>query len=157
MYIRALPAGIYQTSTQDQFQYVANHMEAKVLVLENKVQWDKFTAERENLPTVKKVVMIDDINEINDDIAISFEDFLQTGESHIDTANERMTQIKPDDLALLIYTSGTTGPPKGVMLTHHNLAWTVEGASEVVGGLGPDDRHVAVSYTHLTLPTILRV
>ena len=143
MYIRALPAGIYQTSTQDQFQYVANHMEAKVLVLENKVQWDKFTAERENLPTVKKVVMIDDINEIDDDIAISFEDFLQTGESHIDTANERMTQIKPDDLALLIYTSGTTGPPKGVMLTHHNLAWTVEGASEVVGGLGPDDRHVA--------------
>ena len=57
MYIRALPAGIYQTSTQDQFQYVANHMEAKVLVLENKVQWNKFTAERGNLPTVKKVVM----------------------------------------------------------------------------------------------------
>ncbi|MAK04907.1 MAG: long-chain fatty acid--CoA ligase [Euryarchaeota archaeon] len=143
MYIRALPAGIYQTSTQEQFQYVANHMEAKVLVLENKVQWDKFSAERDNLPSVKKVVMIDDIDEINDDIAVSFEDFLESGKSHIDDANERMTQIKPDDLALLIYTSGTTGPPKGVMLTHHNLAWTVEGASEVVGGLGPEDRHVA--------------
>ena len=66
MYIRALPAGIYQTSTQDQFQYVANHMEAKVLVLENIVQWNKFKAERENLPTVKKVVMISDINEIEE-------------------------------------------------------------------------------------------
>ena len=143
MYIRALPAGIYQTSTQEQFQYVANHMEAKVLVLENKVQWDKFAAERENLPTVMRVVMISDIDEIDDDIAVSFEDFLESGTEHINAANERMMEIKPDDLALLIYTSGTTGPPKGVMLTHHNLAWTVEGASEVVGGLGPDDRHVA--------------
>ena len=50
-------------------------MEAKVLVLENIVQWNKFKAERENLPTVKKVVMISDINEIDDDIAISFETF----------------------------------------------------------------------------------
>ena len=46
MYVRALPAGIYQTSTPEQFQYVANHMEAKVLVLENKVQWEKFVSER---------------------------------------------------------------------------------------------------------------
>ena len=30
--------------------------------------------------------------------------------------------MKPDDLATIIYTSGTTGEPKGVMLTHGNLA-----------------------------------
>jgi amino acid adenylation domain-containing protein/thioester reductase-like protein/non-ribosomal peptide synthase protein (TIGR01720 family) len=28
----------------------------------------------------------------------------------------------PDDIAYLIYTSGTTGVPKGVAITHHNLA-----------------------------------
>ena len=111
MYIRALWVEFIKL-TQDQFQYVANYMEAKVLVLENIVQWNKFKAERENLPTVKKVVMISDINEIDDDIGDFFEDFLETGESHIDAADERMTQIKPDDLALLIYTSGTTGPQK---------------------------------------------
>jgi len=30
--------------------------------------------------------------------------------------------VQPDDLATIIYTSGTTGEPKGVMLTHGNLA-----------------------------------
>ena len=30
--------------------------------------------------------------------------------------------IAPQDLATLIYTSGTTGEPKGVVLTHGNIA-----------------------------------
>ncbi|MFW6191190.1 MAG: AMP-dependent synthetase/ligase, partial [Thiohalospira sp.] len=35
-----------------------------------------------------------------------------------------------DDLAAIFYTSGTTGPPKGVPLTHRNLASNVEALGE---------------------------
>ncbi|MGD1344654.1 amino acid adenylation domain-containing protein [Mycobacterium seoulense] len=34
-----------------------------------------------------------------------------------------------EDIAYLIYTSGTTGAPKGVAITHHNLAHLVDSAS----------------------------
>lgn len=37
-----------------------------------------------------------------------------------------MTEPLADDLAVLIYTSGTTSSPKGVMLTHYNIASQIQ-------------------------------
>ncbi len=40
--------------------------------------------------------------------------------------------IRGDDVATVIFTSGSTGMPKGVMLTHHNIATNVEAIDQVV-------------------------
>lgn len=42
-----------------------------------------------------------------------------------------LTRIKPDDVITVIFTSGSTGEPKGVLLTHHNISATVDGADQV--------------------------
>jgi len=51
--------------------------------------------------------------------------------------------VAPDTLALLMYTSGTTGKPKGVMITHANLAANAHAISRE-HQLGPEDRVAAV-------------
>jgi amino acid adenylation domain-containing protein len=40
------------------------------------------------------------------------------------------TPASPDDLAVILYTSGTTGEPKGIMLTHRNVASFVDWAAD---------------------------
>ncbi|RYD15873.1 MAG: AMP-dependent synthetase [Lysobacteraceae bacterium] len=49
----------------------------------------------------------------------------------------------PDALALILYTSGTTGRPKGVMLSHANLAANVQAIIAYLG-LGASDSTVSV-------------
>jgi long-chain acyl-CoA synthetase len=52
--------------------------------------------------------------------------------------------VKPDkgDLAGLIYTSGTTGKPKGVKLSHSNMANNVSAMHEMLA-IGPGDRSLS--------------
>jgi len=67
----------------------------------------------------------------------------ESGGASSPAADPREPPVSPGDLALLMYTSGTTGKPKGVMLTHGNLAANAHAISRE-HLLGPDDRVAAV-------------
>ncbi len=50
-----------------------------------------------------------------------------------------LPQVQPDDPAAMFYTSGTTGTPKGVPLTHRNLAFQLQAIADT-GLVEPTDR-----------------
>jgi len=128
-----VPAGIYDTCSPEEIAYILQHSEAFLVVIEDKVQWEKVKEVRGELPDLKWVVTMKKSEVIEDDMVMSWEDFLAKGNDVPDSAiDERLENIDPSDAATFIYTSGTTGPPKAVMLSHENLTWTAQRAVEMV-------------------------
>ena len=109
---------IYPTISEEDYEYVLNHSEAKYVFVSCTEVFDKVNAVKANTPHLKDVYSFDVLENCK-----NWSEILEMG---ADTSNQNEVEklknkVKPDDLATLIYTSGTTGRPKGVMLTHHNV------------------------------------
>ena len=143
----AVPAGIYTTNSPAECKYILGHSEAPIVLLENEEQWEKIAAIRSELPALKHVVMMKG-TDIDDEMVLSWDEFMAKGADAPDgELASRMDSLDMNQLATLIYTSGTTGPPKGVMLSHDNLAWT---ASQTVQMFSVTSADSAVSYLPLS-------
>ena len=158
------PVSLYNTLAPEQLSYIVNHCDAVYIMCENRGYFERLLKIRDELGDVRKVIMFDGADEFaDDDWVISFDEVVEAGReygaAHPDEFDKRWTVLKPEDLCTLIYTSGTTGPPKGVMVTHRNVLWTVESLTRMVS-LGPGTTqisylplaHIAERLTSLYLP-----
>ncbi|MBA3462315.1 MAG: long-chain fatty acid--CoA ligase [Deltaproteobacteria bacterium] len=140
-------AGIYTTCSAEEVQYIVHHSEALVVLVEDEAQLAKIKAKRAEMPLCKHIVLMKGATATGPDI-MSWEEFLGKAEGTTDSAlDQRIDAIEQADLATLIYTSGTTGPPKGVMLSHRNLAWTSRTLVDIGEGTEND---VSLSYLPLS-------
>ncbi len=119
--IGAIDVPIYPTMTETDYEYIFNHAEIKYCFVSNDELFEKVQAIRSKVPTLKEVFTYEKVEG-----AKNWKDVIEQGKSGDQEAvDRRAEQVKADDLATLIYTSGTTGLPKGVMLTHKNIASNV--------------------------------
>ena len=135
---------IYPSNTSEECAYIIADSESRVVFVENQEQVDKLVEQRENIPSVEKVVVIDG-HQSEGDWVITLDTLRDLGkaahQADASAYETRARSVQPDHLATLIYTSGTTGKPKGVELTHD--CWVFEGeAMEAMGAMAATDRQL---------------
>ena len=127
----AVDVPLYMTLTPEQVGYMLRDSGAKVAVVSSWEQVEKVRAAGV-LPGLEHLVVMDEPTpqqpdaEHTDSFAVqSFSELMKDSVAmqERDAEFDALARlVQPDDLATIIYTSGTTGEPKGVMLTHGNLA-----------------------------------
>jgi long-chain acyl-CoA synthetase len=126
---------MYEYQHDEDWKYILADSEAKVLVVANQSICDRVANFRDELPALEHVVVLDgDATERG----MGWQQLLDKG---AETPSE---EVRPDpsDIAGFIYTSGTTGNPKGVLLSHKNMANNVSCVLDLFP-MGPDDRSLS--------------
>lgn len=116
--IGATVVPLYPTLAEADLKFILNDAEVKIVFAGDADLVVKLNSVKAETPSLQEVYSFDQVKgckhwtEVTD---------LAKGKD-VATLKPYQAAVKPDDLLTLIYTSGTTGTPKGVMLTHNNLA-----------------------------------
>jgi long-chain acyl-CoA synthetase len=120
---------IYPTLTAEQTAVLLADSGARVAFVSSRAQYEKVASTRAQTALEQIVIM----DEEGTPDAVSFSSLIAGADQRgtdksleRDAAFDRHAyDVQPADIATLIYTSGTTGEPKGVVLTHGNIACNV--------------------------------
>jgi long-chain acyl-CoA synthetase len=137
----ATPVSFYYTLTEDQLGYVAQDCGTKVAFVDEALL-PLWTHLRDKLE-LAAVVVVGAVGSIAG--CTTFEELLQRGKELLaDQGRARLdsigVEVKPDDTATIIYTSGTTGPPKGAILTHEGLLFSLREVLDIMAAHGSNVR-----------------
>ena len=119
---------VYPSTNSEDVGFILSDSGSRVVIAEDGTQLAKLVEQRDAMPGVEKVVLVDtasvDLSTRRDDWVITLEDLAARGRTLLASDADAVTRVNDavtnERLATLIYTSGTTGKPKGVELTHGN-------------------------------------
>jgi long-chain acyl-CoA synthetase len=126
--IGALNVPMYPTISAREYEYILNESETKYCVVGEGDLYEKVLAASAKTPALKEIFTF-----YKHASARQWDQVLMAEPgADMQEVSVRMAAVRPDDLATLVYTSGTTGYPKGVMLTHRNIAYNVEAMRRLI-------------------------
>ena len=121
---------MYESQLPKDWEFILRDCEAEVLIVATEAIFHKVKDYVEKIPSLRKIVRVGAPASEPD----SFEAMLEKGME--DPLGP--TKTDKDDIAFLIYTSGTTGNPKGVKLSHGNIASNVSAVHECFDMIAED-------------------
>jgi long-chain acyl-CoA synthetase len=128
--IGAVIVPVYFNESPDRLAYILNDSGARIVFVSGEPEARKFLACSDRIPEVEHVICVSPPSDLPREI-LRYETLIApTGSANVavkiaaqvEEYRRRSATVSGDQLATIIYTSGTTGEPKGVMLTHDNLA-----------------------------------
>jgi long-chain acyl-CoA synthetase len=131
---------MYEAQNPKEWEYIVRDCAAKVVFVANDKLLGLAHALFDPIPTVKSIVVVDGAPPNGEPPAsgrVCRYPAIATGKPPVEAI-----EPAPSDLAGILYTSGTTGMPKGVMLTHLNIASNVSAILDVYP-FTPEDRSLA--------------
>ena len=148
---RAVVTPVYPTYLAHEVEFILNHSETKLLILENEGQMQKVLKTQAKLPLLKCIIALKDISEESikalrsDIIFYTFQQFTEIGMADLYKSpkafEESVENSKETDIASIIYTSGTTGDPKGAVITQKAFCAMLENVnSSLKTNIQPNDR-----------------
>jgi len=150
----AVTVPVFPTLSSAQARYLLRDSGARLAFVSNASQLEKVQSIRHDLPALEAVVVYDADAVGSSPSVVSFEAVKGRGHARMlgewgtgRAFRDRARAVAPSDPATIIYTSGTTGEPKGVLLTHQNLASNMI-ASVSILALADDER--ALSFLPLS-------
>ncbi len=122
--IGAISVPMYPTITPEDFRYIFDHAEVKMIFVGDQEIFNK----AESVAGDRVIYTFDKIQG-----AENWMDLLESGkDGNLENLENAKSKVKPNDLFTIIYTSGTTGRPKGVMLSHYNVLSNVSSIAEIM-------------------------
>jgi long-chain acyl-CoA synthetase len=133
-----IAVGIYPTDVASQVKYILKNSDSKFVVARDQEQVDKVLQVKDELPLLKKVIVIDmkGLRRYKNPLIISFKEAEKMGRAlHEQMPNffeESIRSTRAEEVAIIVYTSGTTGDPKGAMISHKGMISMVKGLSQIL-------------------------
>ena len=130
--------------TEAEIAHILAHSDSRFVFVENTGILEKFERVRHSVRGVEKIILMDPKASASAAV-LRLQDLVARGRTLRAAgdrrAEERIANVRPEDLFTIIYTSGTTGTPKGVQLTHANMTSQVR---NLPFSLGPGDRALTI-------------
>jgi long-chain acyl-CoA synthetase len=141
---------IYSTLPAPQIEALLRDSGSIAVMVSNRTQLDKILQIREAVPSLQHIITFED--ELEGPGVMSLRRLMNTARTQaaqFPSWRDDALSIKPDDLATIIYTSGTTGDPKGVMLSHGNIASNVTACAHVLDVRDGDESLSFLPLSHI--------